>query len=40
MKYLPLVHSNDDMFNTILEKKRKMPQAESIQLGHRLRANQ
>lgn len=39
MKYLPLVHSNKDMFNTIPEKKRKVLPAESIQLCHKLHAN-
>jgi hypothetical protein len=38
MKYLLLVHHNEDMFNKIPEGKRKEMLAESIQLCHQLDA--
>jgi hypothetical protein len=36
MKYLLLVHHNEDLFNKILEAKRKEMLTESIQLCHQL----
>jgi hypothetical protein len=39
MKYLLLVHHNEDMFNKIPGSKRKEMLAESIQLCHQLNAN-
>lgn len=38
MKYLLLVHHNEDLFNKIPEEKRKAMLAESIQLCHQLDA--
>jgi hypothetical protein len=39
MKYLLLVHHNEDLFNEIPEAKRKEMLAESIQLCHQLHGN-